>query len=382
MKKYLLITQRCPYPPHKNGGVHTIYNIIKNVPSDVELDVFYYYERDLEAEQVIKRVVHKIEYKKLYKMPNKFTRMKNFISGIPDYYSEVDLKKIDVEIDYDKYDVVILDQIYSLPFAEYIPRDVSIISMMHDNNAMLYERKANAEKLFVKKFYDRKQSEYFKKVEEKYFNKIKKVIYVSDLDATRSQSEHKNCTCKFDNIILGVDLPENNQFSNAKENSIVFSGVMDYGPNEDAAYYFATEVYPAIKEKINDAEFVIAGKNPTQKLVDLKCKNIHITGFVDDMYRTISSSEIYVSPLRYHWQRRFRKQAYEEMKGNSSVPAVTEKTELSFVEIPCHTSAETNTYMVSDKPVATIRTATLQIDISNEISDALLSRIIQEVSHA
>ena len=84
----------------------------------------------------------------------------------------------------------------------------------------------------------------------------------------------------------------------------------------------------------------------------------------------------------YHWQRRLRKQAYEEMKGNASVPAVAEKTELTFVEIPCRTSAETNTYMVSDKPVATIRTATLQIDISNEISDALLSRIIQEVSHA
>ena len=58
-------------------------------------------------------------------------------------------------------------------------------------------------------------------------------------------------------------------------------------------------------------------------------------------------------------------------KGNASVPAVAEKTELTFVEIPCHTSAETNTYMVSDKSVATIRTATLQIDISNEISDAL-----------
>ena len=48
----------------------------------------------------------------------------------------------------------------------------------------------------------------------------------------------------------------------------------------------------------------------------------------------------------YHWQRRFRKQAYEEMKGNATVPAVAEKTELTFVEIPCHTSAETNTYMV------------------------------------
>lgn len=84
----------------------------------------------------------------------------------------------------------------------------------------------------------------------------------------------------------------------------------------------------------------------------------------------------------YHWQRRFRKAAYEEMKGNASVPAVAEKTEVAFVEIPCHTSAETNTYMVSDKPVATIRTAMLQIDISNEISDDLLTRIIREVSHA
>ena len=27
----------------------------------------------------------------------------------------------------------------------------------------------------------------------------------------------------------------------------------------------------------------------------------------------------------YYWQRRFRKQAYEEMKGNTSVPAVAQK---------------------------------------------------------
>ena len=37
----------------------------------------------------------------------------------------------------------------------------------------------------------------------------------------------------------------------------------------------------------------------------------------------------------YHWQRRFRQQAYVEMKKNISVPATTEKSELDFVEIPC-----------------------------------------------
>ena len=68
----------------------------------------------------------------------------------------------------------------------------------------------------------------------------------------------------------------------------------------------------------------------------------------------------------YYWQRRFRKQEYEEMKKNASVSAETKKTELPFVEMPCYTPAETNTHMVPDKPVATIRTATLRIDILME----------------
>ena len=33
----------------------------------------------------------------------------------------------------------------------------------------------------------------------------------------------------------------------------------------------------------------------------------------------------------YYWQRRFRKEVYEEMKENASVPAVAEKTERTFV---------------------------------------------------
>ena len=84
----------------------------------------------------------------------------------------------------------------------------------------------------------------------------------------------------------------------------------------------------------------------------------------------------------YHWQRRLRQQAYAEMKGNPSVPAVTEKSDLTFVEIPCTAMSEQNTYAASNTPRVIIRTAALQIEISNDISDALLSRIIREASHA
>ena len=84
----------------------------------------------------------------------------------------------------------------------------------------------------------------------------------------------------------------------------------------------------------------------------------------------------------YHWQRRFRQQAYAEMKENASFPAVTEKSELDFVEISCAAGPETNTHPISHEPAAVIRTALFQIEISNDISDTLLSRILREVSHA
>ena len=54
----------------------------------------------------------------------------------------------------------------------------------------------------------------------------------------------------------------------------------------------------------------------------------------------------------YHWQRRFRQQAYAEMKENVSVPVVTGKSELDFVEIPCTAGSETHTHPISHEPAA------------------------------
>ena len=84
----------------------------------------------------------------------------------------------------------------------------------------------------------------------------------------------------------------------------------------------------------------------------------------------------------YYWQRRFRQQAYEEMKENPSDPAVTEKSDLAFVEIPYSASSEQKPFADPRMPAVIIRTASLQIEISNAVSETLLERILREVSHA
>lgn len=85
----------------------------------------------------------------------------------------------------------------------------------------------------------------------------------------------------------------------------------------------------------------------------------------------------------YHWQRKFRQQAYGQMKDTvTAVPAVPEKTDIAFVEIPCIPSEEVTAKDTDDSPVAVIRTSSMSVEFTNGISDRVLAAILREVSHA
>ena len=83
-------------------------------------------------------------------------------------------------------------------------------------------------------------------------------------------------------------------------NSLIFTGVMSYFPNVDAAVSFSASVLPIIRERIPDVKFYIVGKDPAPEIIRLKKNcNIVVTGFVDDMRAEISRAAVYVSPLRF-----------------------------------------------------------------------------------
>lgn len=82
----------------------------------------------------------------------------------------------------------------------------------------------------------------------------------------------------------------------------------------------------------------------------------------------------------YYWLRKFRKEAYDQMQ----VPAVAQSTEVSFAEvsIPVAAPPESTPCTLFSSPVAVIKHGDVSIEISNDISDAILSRLLQEVAHA
>lgn len=67
-------------------------------------------------------------------------------------------------------------------------------------------------------------------------------------------------------------------------------------------------------------------------------------------------------------------------KSSNAVPAVAEKPELSFVEIPYCSSAKKNGQMISGSTVAVIGISALKIEITNDFLDSPLILIIREAS--
>lgn len=86
----------------------------------------------------------------------------------------------------------------------------------------------------------------------------------------------------------------------------------------------------------------------------------------------------------YYWLRKIRKEAAEQL----AVPAAVSKTSpVSFAELPfSYTDASMKSSepdaILPVHPTAVFKCNNLTIAVTNDISDALLSRILREVSHA
>lgn len=79
----------------------------------------------------------------------------------------------------------------------------------------------------------------------------------------------------------------------------VFTGAMDYPPNVDAARWFANDIFPSIRARVNTAQFYIVGMNPTAEIKRLAQQDgVHVTGKVPDVRPYVAHAVAAVAPLR------------------------------------------------------------------------------------
>lgn len=81
---------------------------------------------------------------------------------------------------------------------------------------------------------------------------------------------------------------------------LVFSGSMDWYPNEDGILSFLEGAWPRIRREAPNTTLTVVGRNPRPRLARAAAKagGVTVTGTVDDVRPFVGRASVYVAPLR------------------------------------------------------------------------------------
>lgn len=196
------------------------------------------------------------------------------------------------------FDVVFVDGIWAAQYVEGTRLESPAIIDLHDSMALLSVRSRKRVPYGWRRFKLLFDTRCIARYEAALGRTFRTVITNSPVDEAFLRK--LNPATRTLTIGNGVD---SRFFSPGPENPdssrLVFTGVMDYPPNEEAAIDFADRILPLVQARHPEVEFWIVGKDPTARVRELEHRRgIHVTGSVPDVRPFVHSAAVFVSPLR------------------------------------------------------------------------------------
>jgi len=294
--------------PLDTGGKIRSYHILRELAKRHEMTLFTFYaahagDSHHELEQVVQRVVcHRLQ------IPDQRARAdyrdygRDFFSGYPHAVAKYcrpgvseDLRKILDEV---AFDAVVCDFVTPaavIPWEQACPK----ILFAHNVEAVIWRRHYQVAINPLWKAVCLREYLAMDRFERRYLERAAHVLTVSEND--REYFARFTPPSKITVIPTGVDVdyfqPERDA---EKPNHMVFTGSMDWLPNEDAVFYFAKRVLPLIRQQSPDATLCVVGRRPSERIRALAARNlgVEVTGQVEDIRPHMREATVYVVPLR------------------------------------------------------------------------------------
>jgi glycosyltransferase involved in cell wall biosynthesis len=198
-----------------------------------------------------------------------------------------------------RFDVLVCDFLMS---SINVPARVNCPAVLFQHNveAMIWKRHYEVQQNPLKKAYLYGQWRKAFAYERAACRRFDSVITVSADDSARTREDYGVEAVA--DVATGVDTEYFRPRGGAEKDpfNLVFTGSMDWLPNEDAIRYFTEQVMPLVKQAIPQATLTVVGRNPYPSLLELSRRDpsIVVTGRVEDVRPYMERAAGYVVPLR------------------------------------------------------------------------------------
>ncbi|HWH56225.1 MAG TPA: glycosyltransferase [Terriglobales bacterium] len=198
----------------------------------------------------------------------------------------------------EKFDLIVCDFVLAAPV---IPWDAAVpkILFTHNVEAAIWRRHFQVTRNPVWKAVWWREYRTTLRMERKYARLADHVLTVSEAD--RQYFCDLSAADKVTAIPTGVDVAYFQPFFGAEEaNALVFTGSMDWQPNEDGILFFCRKILPLIRKSIPNIALWVVGRNPSPAVRKLSQEDsaVHVTGRVDDIRPYVAKASVYIVPLR------------------------------------------------------------------------------------
>jgi glycosyltransferase involved in cell wall biosynthesis len=172
--------------------------------------------------------------------------------------------------------------------------------------------------------------------ERKALDRFDLVLTVSETDRATFQRLYPSETRRYHVVPTGVDTeyfapacgaihsgPRNEAGGVAAQpKHLVFTGSMDWLPNEDGMLYFCSDILPGIRREEPGATVSIVGRAPTPAVRRLaEIPGVDVTGRVEDVRPHMACASAYIVPLRIGGGTRLK--IFEAMSMGKAVVSTT-----------------------------------------------------------
>lgn len=301
--KILFVTPRLPLPADTGAKIRT-FNLLKNVAKDnaVSLLSFYFEEKGLrKAIEQLKSFGIELYLVKAKEKVSLLSVFSDKPVSIEKYRSKEMENKLKELIGNNGFGLVHFDHLHMGQYRDCV-NGLPCVLDEHNVESLILDRCAEVERNYLKRKLFKSQARKMGIFESNLTREFSKCLTVSQADK-ENLSQLSGIGANIEVIPNGVDIeyfksPVHSPQST--ENALVFTGSMDWLPNNDAAIYFCREILPLIWLKDTRVKFYIVGKNPSDELLKLSKQDnrIVVTGAVNDVRPYIAEAKVFVVPLR------------------------------------------------------------------------------------
>jgi polysaccharide biosynthesis protein PslH len=294
-------------PPDTGGKIRS-YNILRELARQHSVTFFSFYgAHEDDAHPELTRIFEEVACVPLnLPEPKSFAELLGYVSriassepyGIAKFCRPEVRRRLRDLLQRESYDVIVCDFVFA---ASVMPWDLPIPKVLftHNVEATIWRRHYEVAGNPLWKAISWLEWRKMEAAEQRYLRRADHVLTVSETDRdTFAKVIHPD---KLSVIPTGVDV-DYFQPASVEEvpNSLVFTGSMDWLPNEDAIFYFVEKMLPLIAQRCPDVSLEVVGRKPSRKLQALAetQKNIRLTGWVEDIRPYVARGSICIVPLR------------------------------------------------------------------------------------